>query len=198
MSSLIPFTFNLPVPGLPNPFLLQQQRQRQQQLQQQQQQREKKPRLPRRPPPLDPSTPSVLKKRRRSVSPMPIVAPSPRSRGWTPTMAEPSCSATTITTTGGYLDRASRYGEMRETEWVDAQYNREVQDIIEGEFFVRPEPLNWGGTMGPAMCWARACIVAVPFPAPSREALQHLRLLLSCRFVGFAACSRPFATSPVV
>ncbi|KAJ6531877.1 hypothetical protein B0H19DRAFT_1189055 [Mycena capillaripes] len=58
-----------------------------------------------------PARPNNINQRRPSPSPSPA-PPSSRKRGWDPSLAEPSQSTATLTSSSGYLDTPAKYREM--------------------------------------------------------------------------------------
>ncbi|KAG5651566.1 hypothetical protein H0H81_008214 [Sphagnurus paluster] len=92
-----PFTFNLSVPGLSNPFTSSEQ-------------------VP--PTPVDRPGKQKQKITRRRPTPAvaqppsPVPAPITRKRGWEPAFAAPSRSTATLASTSGYLDTPAKYRDM--------------------------------------------------------------------------------------
>jgi hypothetical protein len=89
-----PFTFNLSVPGLTNPFLNQSSQS-----------------------PSATAVPGPVMKQKitrpRPSSPSPPLVLS-RKRGWEPAFIEPSRSSTTLASSSGHLDNPAKYIEMHD------------------------------------------------------------------------------------
>lgn len=108
------FTFNLPLPGITNPFSSPSQPQ---------------PDASGSYPPAQ--TPDVRPLRRRPSSGR-FSSPEPlnRKRGWVPATAEPSLATAVNTSSNGYLDTPAKYREM-----VYGNSNgNEVEEMVAGEY----------------------------------------------------------------
>ncbi|KAH7910294.1 hypothetical protein BJ138DRAFT_1009114 [Hygrophoropsis aurantiaca] len=107
-----PFTFNLSVPGLQNPFSAPSQ------IGSRNDKKDVEPQAIRRIAALPP----------HRISPSPsLSAPLPlsRKRGWTPSTPEPSRASTNATSTRGYLDTPAKYRDM-----AHEAPERETEDLI--------------------------------------------------------------------
>ncbi|KAJ7104069.1 hypothetical protein B0H15DRAFT_808315 [Mycena belliarum] len=100
-----PFTFKLAVPGLPvNPFSAPTESHQAHSAFGYASQSPERPRS-------RPARPHNINDRRPSPSPSPSATVS-KKRGWDPTLAEPSQSTATLTSSSGYLDTPAKYREM--------------------------------------------------------------------------------------